>query len=97
MQIIYMDGQCFKNYQLTVLNGISLSKFNEKSINNYDENCDIGNILEADVEYPKRLHNLCNDLPFLPERMKTKKYCCKLEVSCNCCFRYLTTVSLGQV
>ena len=30
-----------------------LSKFDENFIKNYDENSDIGNILEVDVEYPK--------------------------------------------
>ena len=29
--------------------------------------------LEVDVQYPKILHNLHNDLPFLPERMKIEK------------------------
>ena len=33
----------------------------------------MGWIFEADVEYPKRLQNL-NDLPFLPERVKTEKW-----------------------
>ena len=37
------------------------SKFNEKFIKNSDENSDKGYILEADVEYLKRLHNLRND------------------------------------
>ena len=29
-----------------------------------------GYFLEADVQYPEKLHDLQNDLPFLPERMK---------------------------
>ena len=29
-------------------------------------------IFEVDVEYPKRFHNLHNDLPLLPDRMKNK-------------------------
>ena len=37
----------------------------------------IGYILEVDVEYPKDLHGLHSDLPFLSERMKTSK-CSKL-------------------
>ena len=31
-------------------------------------------MLEADVKYPKELYKLHNDLPFLPERMKIKKF-----------------------
>ena len=54
-----------------------MSKFNEKFITSYDENNDIRYIIEADVEYPKRLHNLHNDLPLWPERVKIKK-CDKL-------------------
>ena len=53
------------------------SKFNESFIKNHDENSDKGYILELVVEYPKRLYNLHNNLPFLPERMKIKK-CNKL-------------------
>ena len=54
-----------------------LSKFNENFIKNYDEKSDKGYILEVDVEYPKNLHKLHSDLPFLPERIKINK-CSKL-------------------
>ena len=54
-----------------------ISKFDEKFIKNYDENSDIGYVLEIDVEYVKSLHKLHSDLPFLPERMKINK-CTKL-------------------
>ena len=40
----------------------------------------IRNIIEVDVEYPKHLHDLHNNLPFLPERMKIKN-CNKLVCS----------------
>ena len=48
----------------------NLSKFNEEFIKNYDEDSNKGYILEVDVKYPKKLHALHKDLPFLPERMK---------------------------
>ena len=37
----------------------------------------IGDIIEGGVKYPKNLHDLHSDLPFLPERMKIIK-CNKL-------------------
>ena len=57
-----------------VLNGRNTLKFNEEFIKNYDEDCSKGYIFEVDVEYPKNLHDLHSDLPFLPERMKINKY-----------------------
>ena len=32
-----------------------------------------GYFLEVDVQYPEKLHERHNDLPFLPERMKIEK------------------------
>ena len=52
-------------------------KFNEEFIKNYDEDSDKGYIFEVHVEYPKNLHGLQINLPFLPERMKINK-CNKL-------------------
>ena len=49
------------------------SQFNEDFIKNYNEEADEGCFLEVDVQYPEKLHQLHNDLPFLPERMKLKK------------------------
>ena len=57
-----------------------LSKIDEDFIKNYDENNDKGYMLEADVEYPKNLHDFYNNLPFLPEIMKIDK--CK-KLVCN--------------
>ena len=44
---------------------------------NYNEDSNKGYMLTADVEYPKNLHDLHSDLPFLPERVKINK-CSKL-------------------
>ena len=55
----------------------NLSIFTEEFIKNYGENGDKGYILEVDVKYPKHLHKLHSNLPFLPERIKINK-CDKL-------------------
>ena len=44
------------------------SKINEEFIKNYNENNDKGYILEVDVKYQKKLHDLHSDLPFLPKK-----------------------------
>ena len=44
--------------------------FTEDFIKSYDEESDIGYLHVVDVEYPKNLHMLHRDLPFLPNRMK---------------------------
>ena len=49
------------------------SKFNEDFIKNYNEESDEGYFLEVDIQYLEKLHELQNDLPFLPERMKIEK------------------------
>ena len=57
-----------------------INEMNEDFIKNYDENNDKGYILEVNVKYPKRLHELHSDLPFLSERMEVNK--CK-KLVCN--------------
>ena len=55
----------------------NILKFNENLKKKYDEDSDKEYILEVDVKYPKNLHDLHSDLPFLPERMRIDK-CSKL-------------------
>ena len=50
------------------------SQFNNDFIKNNNEEIDEGYFLEVDVQYPENLHNLHNDLPFLPKRMKIEKF-----------------------
>ena len=62
------------------LDSDKINEINKDFIKNYDENNDKGYILEVDVKYPKRLHELHSDLPFLLERMEVNK--CK-KLVCN--------------
>ena len=50
-------------------------QFNEDFIKSYNEGSDERYFLEIDVQYLKKLHKLQNDLPFSPERMKSRKAC----------------------
>ena len=49
------------------------SEFNEKVIKNYNEKSDEGYFHEVDAQYTEKLHELQNDLPFLPAKMETEK------------------------
>ena len=48
-------------------------QFNEDFMKNYNEESHEGYFLEVEVQQTEKLHELHNDLPFLPERMKTEK------------------------
>ena len=48
-------------------------QFNYDFIKNYNEESDEGYFLEVAVRYLEKLHELNNDLPFLPKRMKNEK------------------------
>ena len=45
------------------LNG-NTSQFSKDVIENYNKNTDEGYFLEVNVQYPEKLHELHNDLPF---------------------------------
>ena len=76
----------------TWLDSDKLNKINEDFIKNYNENDNKGHILEVDVKYPKRLHELHNDLPFLSERMKIDK-CNKLVCNLSNKKKYVTHIN----
>ena len=44
------------------------SQFNKDFIKNYNEESDEGYFFEVDVQYLEKLHELHNDLPFLPQK-----------------------------
>ena len=58
----------------------NVTGIDEEFIRNYNEESDKGYILEVDVKYPRKLHDLHSDLPFLLKRMKIDK--CK-KLVCN--------------
>ena len=73
-----------------------VTQINEDFIKNYNENSSKGYILEVDVKYPKKLHDLHSDLPFLPRRMKIDK-CEKLVCSLHNKKKYVVHIkSLKQ-
>ena len=74
-----------------------ISKINEEFIKKYNENSYKGHILEVDVKYPKALHDLHSDLPFLPKKMKIDK-CKKLVCDLRNKKKYVVHIkSLKQV
>ena len=77
-----MVGPCLKNYQQNGFKWLDTAEhvINEEFIKNYNENDIKGYILEVDVKYPNRLHELHSDLLFLSERMEVNK--CK-KLVCN--------------
>ena len=54
--------------------GRRLSVIDEDFIKNYDEDSNVGYFIKADIEYPKELHTMHSDLPFLLEKMEVNKF-----------------------
>lgn len=48
------------------------SQFDKNVIKNYNEDTNEECFLEDNVRYSRKLHDLYNDLPILPERVKTE-------------------------
>ena len=79
--LLYLDANNLYGWAMSQklpVNGLKwieksrLARFNEIFIKNYDENSDKGYFLKVDVDYPKTSFDLHKDLPFLPERKKSK-------------------------
>ena len=74
--IMYLDPKNLYGWpvsQKLPINSFKLKKNSTKSLSkNYDKNSNKRCILEVDIEYLKKLHNLHDNLPFLPERIKLK-------------------------
>ena len=76
--IQYLDGNNLYGWAMSKklpVNGFKWTDnniINEEFIKNCNENDKKGYILEVDVKYPKKLHDLHSDLPFLSERMENK-------------------------
>ena len=78
--LMYLDANNFYGWAMSQKQPVGIfkwvknvSKTGEEFVKNYDNDCDIGFILKVVIEYPKELHDLHIDLPFLPERMKINK------------------------
>ena len=67
MLITLTDGLCLNIYLPVVLDGL------QKDLAKYKEDNKKGVILEVDLEYPQELHDLHNDYPLAPEKMKVTK------------------------
>ena len=48
-------------------------QFNEHFIKKYNEESDEEYFLEVDIQYLEKLHEVHNDLPLLPKRIKIEK------------------------
>ena len=80
--LIYDDANNLYGWSMCKKLPVGDFKCVDDFIKNFDEESDIGYRFVVDVEYPKNLHKLHSDLPFLPERMKINK-CDKLVCNLN--------------
>ena len=78
--IIYWDvSNLYCDAMLKYLSYDEFEWLSDDEIDNIDFNCvsaesDVGYILEVDLKYPSELHELHNDYPLAPEKLKVSKY-----------------------
>ena len=66
-----MGEEFYKTFHVNEFKCVdNLSEFNEDFIKSYNEKCNEGYFLDADIPYCKNLHDFHNDLPFQPEMKK---------------------------
>ena len=74
--IMYLDANNLYGWamsQYLPTSGFKWLKIDGLNLNQYKEDNEKGLILEVDLEYPKELHNLHNDYPLAPEKIKVTK------------------------
>ena len=82
MQIIYMVGQRVSIYH-SGFKWLNQKEFSDFCLNSISDNSSIGYILEVDLEYPSKLHDLHDDYPLAPEELEITqnmlpKYCLRI-------------------
>ena len=71
--IMYLDANNLYGWamsQYLPTGGFKWKKIDKLNLDSYKENSKKGLILEVDLEYPKELHDLHNDYPLAPEKIK---------------------------
>ena len=87
--IMYLDANNLYGWALSqylpygLFKWLSNEELNNIDLGKYKEDSNDGLILEVDLEYPKDLHELHNDYPLAPEKVKVSKdmlseYCNKI-------------------
>ena len=98
--IMYLDANNLYGWEMSQylptggFRWLKQTEIDKLNLNKYKDDSKRGLILEVDLEYPKELHNLHNDYPLGPERIKVKNemlsdYCQQIKDKYN--------ISIGQV
>ena len=75
-EIAYLDTDnlyCYAMPKFLLISGFKWIGPKEFDLNKYTSNTLKGWVLEVDIEYPKELHELQNDYPLVPDKIKIKR------------------------